>query len=125
MLAPGLKLEPAGLNQVRHHVLLAHGLAVATAHGAGTKVGPSEARMAVPAIDAPEHKAASRDACAQRSVPGVILEGKYNDAYLVRREGCTQFTDADSASSVSFLDFVGINVGRTPTCACRQNEPDT
>jgi beta-glucosidase len=28
LLAPGLKLPPSQLNQVRHHALLAHGLAV-------------------------------------------------------------------------------------------------
>src|SRR5438105_7417304 len=41
--APGLKLPAAELNQVRHNVALAHGLAVQAirAHGrAGTKVGP-------------------------------------------------------------------------------------
>src|SRR4051812_21440614 len=43
--APGLKLPLAELNQVRHNVALAHGLAVQAirAYGrAGTKVGPAE-----------------------------------------------------------------------------------
>src|ERR1700710_1235109 len=43
--APGLTLPVGELNQARHHVVLAHGLAVQAirAHGrAGTKVGPAE-----------------------------------------------------------------------------------
>jgi beta-glucosidase len=43
--APGLKLPPARLNQVRHHALLAHGLAVQAIRArsrAGTQTGPAE-----------------------------------------------------------------------------------
>ena len=42
--APGLKLPPGRLNQVRHHVLLAHGLAVKAIRArspAGTQIGPA------------------------------------------------------------------------------------
>src|SRR5438445_2325999 len=57
--APGLKLPPAELNQARHHVVLAHGLAVQAirAYGrAGTKVGPAENIAAcLPAFATPEH----------------------------------------------------------------------
>ena len=56
---PGLKLPPRRLNQARHHVLLAHGLAVQAirAHSrAGTQVGPAEnISVAIPAIGTPEH----------------------------------------------------------------------
>src|SRR3954454_7128705 len=55
--APGLKLPQAGVNQVRHHIALGHGLAVQAirAHArAGTKVGPAEnAVSCIPAIDTP------------------------------------------------------------------------
>src|SRR6202171_99800 len=55
--APGLKLPQAELNQVRHHVALAHGLAVQAirAHGrAGTKIGPGQdIATCLPAIDTP------------------------------------------------------------------------
>ena len=40
--APGLKLPPGRLNQVRHHALLAHGLAVRAIRArspAGTQIG--------------------------------------------------------------------------------------
>src|SRR5215468_3535275 len=43
--APGLKVAPAELNQVRHHAVLAHGLAVQAIHARGTKgtqCGPAD-----------------------------------------------------------------------------------
>src|SRR5262252_9069190 len=55
--APGLKLPRADVNQVRHNVALAHGLAVQAirAQGqAGVKVGPAEnIEACLPAIDTP------------------------------------------------------------------------
>jgi beta-glucosidase len=57
--ASGLRLSDSELKQVRHHAVLAHGLAVQAirAHGpAGTKVGFAEnIRVAVPIIDSPEY----------------------------------------------------------------------
>ena len=44
-IAPGLNLAPGELNQVRHHAVLAHGMAVQAIRAkgkAGTKVGPAE-----------------------------------------------------------------------------------
>src|SRR5690606_24497036 len=44
-LAPGLKLSDREVNQVRHHTVLAHGLAVQAIRASGrpgTKVGPAE-----------------------------------------------------------------------------------
>ena len=62
--APGLKLPDADVNQVRHHVALAHGLAVQAirAHGrAGTRwVRPKTSRPAFPAFDTPENFAPPR-----------------------------------------------------------------
>src|SRR5262249_53897012 len=63
--APGLQLSNGELNQVRHHAVLGHGLAVQAirAHGrAGTKVGFAENMLtAVPVIESPEYvKAAER-----------------------------------------------------------------
>src|SRR5436853_5946028 len=59
LAAPGVKLPPARLNQVRHHALLAHGLAVQAIRAkgrAGTKVGPAEnVSGCVPVIETPEH----------------------------------------------------------------------
>ena len=86
--APGLKLPPAKLNQVRHNVALAHGLAVQAirAQGrAGTKVGPAENIAAcLPAIDTPENIRAAEIATRELNAGflGVILEGKYTDGFL-------------------------------------------
>ena len=58
-IAPGRTLTPGELNQVRHHAVLAHGMAVQAirAKGAkGTKVGPAEViEVAVPMIETPEN----------------------------------------------------------------------
>jgi beta-glucosidase len=63
LLAPGLKLPSARLNQVRHHAVLAHGLAVQAIRAKaqqGTQVGLAENIVAgVPVIETPEHIAAS------------------------------------------------------------------
>ena len=59
VFAPGLKLPPGRLNQVRHHALLAHGLAVQAIRArsrAGTQTGPAEnISVCVPVIETPEH----------------------------------------------------------------------
>lgn len=61
--APGLKLAPAEVNQVRHHGVLAHGLGVQAirAHTpAGTRVGIADnTSFYVPVIETPEHIAAA------------------------------------------------------------------
>ena len=86
--APGLKLPTAELNQARHHVALAHGLAVQAirAQGrAGTRVGPAENIAAcVPAFDTPENVRAAEIATRELNAGflGVILEGKYTDGFL-------------------------------------------
>ena len=72
--APGLKLPPGRLNQVRHHAVLAHGLAVQAVRASGrrgTRVGPAEnIATALPAIETAENiKAAeTRDARAERAL---------------------------------------------------------
>ena len=63
-IAPGLNLPPGELNQVRHHAVLAHGMAVQAIRAkgkAGTKVGPAEVlESAVPLIETPEHIKAAK-----------------------------------------------------------------
>ena len=57
LFAPGLKLPPGGLNQLRHHVLLVHGLAVQAIRArsrAGTQIGPAEnVNVCVPVVETP------------------------------------------------------------------------
>src|SRR5690606_32988433 len=66
MTAPGILLEDGPLNQVRHHAVLGHGLAVQAIRAmgrAGTKVGPAENMgHALPIIDSPEHVKAAEAA---------------------------------------------------------------
>src|SRR5690606_10258278 len=116
-LAPGLMLSPGEVNQVRHHAVLAHGLAVQAirANGkSGTKVGPAEnIETAVPLIESPEHIEAAQAATREGNAPflTVMLEGMYTDAYLKGAGAdAPEFTDEELKIIGSPLDFVGINV---------------
>src|SRR5262249_40296608 len=55
LFAPGLRLPPARLNQVRHHAVLGHGLATQAIRARakpGTRVGPAENIVTgVPAVE--------------------------------------------------------------------------
>ena len=115
--APGLKLPPAELNQARHHVVLAHGLAVQAirAHGrAGTKVGVAENIAAcVPAINTPENIRAAEIATRELNAGflGVILEGKYTDGFLeYAGAAAPKFTAEELKIISSPNDFVGLNI---------------
>jgi beta-glucosidase len=116
-IAPGLTLEAGALNQVKHHAILGHGLAVQAIRAmgrTGTKVGPAEnIPIAVPAIDSPEHVKAAEAATRDMNCYflGPMLEGKYSDAFLeVSGKDAPKFTDDDLRVISSPLDFVGINV---------------
>lgn len=118
-LAPGLKLPPAELNQVRHHAVLAHGMAVQairTKGRKGTKCGPAENMMiAVPLIETPEHIKAAETATRELNAGylTVMLEGKYTDAYLkTAGKDAPKFTNEDLKTIATPVDFVGINVYR-------------
>jgi beta-glucosidase len=116
-LAPGLKLSDAEVNQVRHHSVLAHGLAVQAIRANGkkeTKVGPAEnIEVAVPLIETPEHIKAAAQATRELNAPFLtaMLEGRYTDAYLKEAgRDAPKFTDEDMKIIGMPLDFVGINV---------------
>jgi beta-glucosidase len=115
--APGLKLSPSELNQVRHNVALGHGLAVQAvrAHGtADTKVGPAEnAVNCVPAIATPANIQAGEIATRELNAGylTVMLEGKYTDAFLAQAgQNAPRFTAEDLRIISSPIDFVGLNV---------------
>jgi beta-glucosidase len=117
IFAPGLKVGPARLNQVRHHTVLAHGLAVQAIRAKakpGTKVGPAENITAVvPVIDSPENIAAAERATREFNAGylTVMLEGRYTDAFLsYAGANAPRFTDEDLKIIGSPVDFVGINV---------------
>ena len=115
--APGLNLPPAELNQVRHHVALAHGLAVQAIRAkgrAGTRVGPAENIAAcLPAIDTPENIRAAEIATRELNAGflGVILEGKYTDGFLEYAGAAAPKFTADELKIISSPnDFVGLNI---------------
>ena len=114
--APGLKLPPAGVNQVRHHAVLAHGLGVQAIRAnakPGTKVGLAEnAEACAPVIETPDHIAAARKAMREENAGYLtaVLEGKYTDAYLAYHgANAPKFTAADMKAIGSPIDFVGLN----------------
>ncbi|MGO8757994.1 MAG: GH1 family beta-glucosidase [Terracidiphilus sp.] len=120
MYAPGLKLGPAEVNQVRHHGVLAHGLGVQAirANAPGAQVGLAEsASYCVPVIEDPANvEAALR---ATHELNGMfltpVMEGKYPETYL-KKEGANapRIAPGDMEAIGSPLDFVGLNV-YTPT----------
>jgi beta-glucosidase len=117
IFAPGLKLPPGRLNQLRHNALLGHGLAVqairAQAHP-GTTVGLAEnITVCVPVIETAEHIAATEHATRELNAGYLtaILEGAYTPAYLTAAGAdAPRFTPDDMKTIASPLDFVGINV---------------
>jgi beta-glucosidase len=117
VFAPGLKLSAAKVNQVRHHGVLAHGLAVqairANAQG-GTQVGLAEnATVYVPVIETSENIEAARRATRDGNAAFLtaVMEGKYTDAYLERAGADAPKVEAGDMKAIgSPLDFVGLNV---------------
>ena len=115
--APGLKLPAAQVNQIRHHAILAHGLAVQAIRAntpAGTQVGLAEnATVFVPVMETKAHIEAARKATREGNAPFLtaLMEGKYIDAYL-EHEGANapKVEPGDMAAISSKLDFVGLNV---------------
>jgi beta-glucosidase len=115
--APGLKLLPAQVNQVRHHGILAHGLGVQAIRAASpshVQVGLAEnAVVFVPVMEDEKNIAAAQRATRDRNAPFLttVLEGRYPDSYL-QQEGADapKVANGDMAAIGSRLDFVGLNV---------------
>jgi beta-glucosidase len=115
--APGLKLTPGKVNQVRHHAVLAHGLGVQAirAHAkSGIKVGLAEnANSCVPVIETSEHIEAAAKAYRETNAGylTVIMEGRYTDSYLTHAGAdAPKFTSDELKAINSPIDFVGLNV---------------
>ncbi len=115
--APGLKLPPAEVNQIRHHAILAHGLAVQAIRAntpSSTQVGLAEnAVVFVPVIETDEHVAAARKATRLGNAPFLttLMEGKYPEEHLAH-EGANapKVEEGDLKAIGSPLDFVGLNI---------------
>jgi beta-glucosidase len=117
LLAPGLTLPAGQLNQVRHHAVLGHGLAVQAIRAqarSGTKVGPAEQIIGTaPIIETPENIAAAATALRELNAGfmTVMMEGKYTDAFLAKHGAdAPKFTPADLAIIASPVDFIGTNI---------------
>ncbi len=117
VFAPGLKLGNKQRNQIRHHGLLAHGLAVEAIRATAKRppnVGLADnPQFCVPVIESPDHIAATRLAMRELNAPFLtaVMEGKYLDAYLqAEGDNAPAFTDADMKAIGSPLDFVGLNM---------------
>jgi beta-glucosidase len=115
--APGLKLPPAQVNQIRHNAILAHGLGVQAIRAntpSGTQVGLAEnASIYVPVIETPEHIEAARKATRDGSAPFLttLMEGKYPSTYLEREAANAPKAEPGDMEAIgSKLDFVGLNV---------------
>jgi len=115
--APGLKLPDAQVNQIRHHGVLAHGLAVQAMRAnakAGTQIGLAEnATVYVPVLETREHIEAAQRATRDGNAPFLtaVMEGKYTDAYLEREgKNAPKVESGDMKAIGSPLDFVGLNV---------------
>ena len=115
--APGLKLPQAQVNQARHHVALAHGLAVQAirAHGRpGTRVGVAEnIASCVPAIDTPANIEATRVATRELNAGflNVILTGAYTDGFLKYAGANAPKFTAEELKIISMpTDFLGLNI---------------
>ena len=122
--APGMKLADGPANQVRHHGILAHGLAVQAIRAstpAGTQVGLAEdARVFVPVMETQEHIEAARKATRAGNAPFLtaIMEGKYMDAYLEHEGSNAPKVEAGDMNIISSpVDFIGLNVYHADLCA--------
>jgi beta-glucosidase len=116
LFAPGLKLSPAEVNQVRHHGILAHGLGVEAirANAPAAEVGVAEnVTVYVPVIEDSANIEAARRATREENAPFLtaLLEGAYRESYL-EREGANapHVEPGDMKAIGSPLDFVGLNV---------------
>lgn len=115
--APGLKLPPGEVNQIRHNVALAHGLAVQAIRAEGPKdirVGPAENITAcLPAIDTPENVRAAEIATRELNAGflNVILTGEYTEAYLAwAGKNAPKFTADELKIIGQPIDFLGLNI---------------
>jgi beta-glucosidase len=132
--APGLELPADRVIQVRHHAVLAHGLAVQAIRAnarPGTRVGPAEnIATAVPAIETEENIRAAETATRELNAAylTVMMEGRYTDAYLAACRMAAgamapRFTDAELAIIASPVDFVGLNVSAPTQSVLASDKP--
>lgn len=112
--APGLRLPMAELTQVRHHALLAHGMAVRAIRARARKpveIGFAENTSGyTPIIATEENIEAARNALRANPYLPTILDGQYPKALLAPSAKPPKIEADDMATIGSPIDFVSINV---------------
>ncbi len=114
---PEKKLPAKGANQVRHNVILAHGVGVEALRAHARRplqVGVAHCISSLlPVMDTPEDIEATRRALRheERGYLTPIMEGKYSEEYL-REMGADAPTieEGDMRTIGAPLDFVGLNL---------------
>ena len=115
--APGVKEPPKIVNQIVHHALLAHGLAVRAVREfaqPGSLVGlVANPSVGVPAIERPDHIAASRlfwDRENAQCLAPVFLKA-YPDWWLAEQGPDAPITESGDLDIIaSPTDFLGLNI---------------
>ncbi len=116
LTAPGLKLPKKELNQIRHHLLLAHGTGVSALRAAAPHAKITLAEnpyFMVPAIDTPEYVDAAKKAFREQNAHFItaIMEGRYLDCYLdAEKENAPVFTGEEMKLISQPLDGLGLNI---------------
>ncbi len=115
--APGLKLGKQAVAQVKHNLVLGHGLAVQAIRasaGAKAKIGCAEnSRATTPVFDSPEHAAAARKAFVEENASylTVMHTGKYTEGYLKQLGSDAPVFTAEELQIIgSPTDFQGLNI---------------
>lgn len=114
--APGLQLPPNEVNQVRHHAVLAHGLAMQAirAGAPSAQAGLAENPTAfVPVIEDEKNIQAAQRATREENAAFLtaVLEGKYTEGYLERAgANAPKVEPGDMKAIGSPIDFLGLNV---------------
>jgi beta-glucosidase len=127
---PGKNLPPKERNQVRHHALLAHGMAVQAIRANAVQkpnVGLAENfSTCVPVIETEENIAAAKLAFREenRHFLTTFMEGAYPETYLKDEgENAPEFTDDEMKIIGSPLDFVGANIYAPTYISADENSP--
>ena len=114
--APGLKLAPGALAQVRHYSVLGHGMALQAIRAAvpSAKVGVAQDAIATtPIIEDEANIRAAGIALREENAAylTVIMDGKYTDAYLKKLGAdAPKFTPEELKIISAPMDFLGLNI---------------
>ena len=116
LIAPGLRLSRKRCNQIRHHLLVAHGTAMQALRSAapGAEIGIAEnPAFMIPVINTPEHIEAAKRAFRETNAHFLtaVMEGRYTDRYLEKeKDDAPEVADGDFKLIGAPMDFLGLNI---------------